>query len=236
MTLLSSANQVLRETGFPDVTSVIGNGNQAVRALLAQAQRQGQQMAKRRWSILTKRQTFTTVSGVEAYALPTDFYAFVDETQWNTSNNWPQVGPLSEEDWQNNKSGQVSITVNDRWHIRADGNSNRFFIDPVPTAAENASFFYVADTWCRASGGQRQNELKADADVILLDTDVFELGLKWRFLRAQQREYRDEQAEYIREEQKAYAVDGGMKDLKITPVITDDPLFVANVGEANFGS
>jgi len=236
MSLLTSCNQVLRETGFPDVTTVVGNGNQAVRALLAQAQRQGKQMAKKRWSILTKRTTFTTVSSAEAYALPTDFYKFVDETQWNTSDNWPQVGPLSEEDWQDNKSGQISITVNDRWHIRADGNSNRFFIDPVPTTAENVSFFYVTDTWCRAAGGQRQNEFKKDDDVILLDTDVFELGLKWRFLRAQQREYRDEQAEYIREEKKAYAVDGGMKDLRITPVRAEDFLFRANVGETNFGS
>lgn len=235
MTLLTSCNQVLRETGFPDVTTVVGNTNQAVRALLSQAQREGKQMAKKRWSILTKRNVFTTVSGIESYALPSDFYSFIEGTEWNTSNAWP-MAPTSDEDWQENKSGLVNTDITDRYQVRADGNSNRFFIDPIPSAAENISFFYISDSWCQSSGGARQNELKADTDVILLDTDVFELGLKWRFLRAQRRDFQTEYLEYMGELNKAFAVDGGSPMLTITGSNTDSFNPGANVGETGFGS
>ena len=235
MSLLDNVNNVLRETGFPDVLTVIGNGNQTVRTVLAQAQREGKQMAKKRWSILTKRQTFTTVSSAEAYALPDDFYAFIDDTQWNLTTKRPQTGPVSEEHWQANKSGLVSITINDRFQIRADGNSNRFFIDPVPTASENVSFFYITDTWCQAKGGQRQNTIEADDDVVLLDNEVFELGVKWRLLRAQRREYNDERAEYIVELNKAFASDGGTPTLRIGGVGEGVNRFIANIPDTGFG-
>jgi len=236
MTLLTITNDVLRETGFPDATSVIGSGNQAVRALLAQAQTQGKQMARMRWAILTKRHTFTTASSAEAYALPNDFYSFITDTHWNTSDQDPMFGPVSDESWQANKSGVVTTDINDRFQIRADGNNNRYYIDPIPTAAENISFFYLTDTWCRAAGGQRQNQWKADDDELLLDEYVYMLGVKWRFLRVQRREYTTEFAEYKRELDKSFAQDGGMATLRVGQVEADTtPPFIANVGETGFG-
>ena len=235
-TLLTVANNVFRDTGFPDATTVVGNGNRAVRSFLAQAQVEGRSMARRRWSILTKRHIFTTASSAETYKLPDDFYSFVTDTNWNTSAQDPMFGPISDESWQANKSGVVTTDINDRFQVRADGNKLRYYIDPVPTSAEQISFFYITDRWCTSSGGQRQNEWKADADLLLLDQHVYELGVKWRFLRSQRRDFSTELQEYQMELNKAIAQDGGMPTVVIAPVDADGtPPFVANVGETGFG-
>ena len=142
---------------------------------------------------------------------------------------------VSDEVWQENKSGLVSTTINDRFQLRADGNNNRFMIDPLPTSAENLSFFYVTDTWCRSNGGTRQNEWAADNDVLLLDEMVYEMGLKWRFLRVQGRDYQTEYMEYKIELDKAFAQDGGMETLYVEAAGTEQDRFVANLPDTGLG-
>lgn len=234
-TLKEICNDVLAETGYQALTSVIGNSAQTPRQLLGLAQREGKTLAKKDWKILLKRNVLSTASSAEAYKLPDDYDRFIDNTHWNVSEADPMFGPVSTQRWQANKSGVVSITVNDRFQVRADGNANRFFVDPVPTSAENLSFFYAADTWCRSNGGERQAKWKADNDVLLLDDFVYTLGLKWRWLRAKRRAYDEEYREYERERDKAYARDGGMPILSILPPV-DDWSPQANVGETNFGT
>lgn len=237
MSLLTIANDILRETGFSDVSTLVGNGNQTARLLLAEAQKQGKLMSRaHRWKILTKRYTFTTVSSAETYSMPNDFWHFINDTVWNTSEADPMRGPVSDERWQANKSGIVTTTVHDRFQIRADGNQKRLYIDPVPTSAEDISLFYISDEWCRSKGGQRQSEWKADDDELLLDELVYSLGLKARFLKAQKREWREEFAEYLLELNKAKANDGGAPTLRISPPGDRDIPFVANIPETGFGS
>jgi len=108
------------------------------------------------------------------------------------------------------------------------------FIRPMPTSAEALTFFYAANSWCRSAGGQRQSAFAADTDVLLLDSFVFELGLKWRMLQAQKREFQIEIAEYRNELNKALARDGGMQTLRILGPV-EDPDFVGRVPEQGFG-
>ena len=236
--LLNLFNNVLPEIGFPTVTTVIGNTNQTVTQFLRLANREGKSLMKYRdWRILIKVQTFTTVSSADAYALPSDFDRFVPNTEWNQANTEILNGPLSDERWQADLSGLTTVTVNDRFQIRADGASNRFFIRPVPTSAENVSFFYVADTWCASNGGQRQSAWAADTDTILFDPYVYELGIKWRWLQAQRREFEVERAEYVNERAKAYARDGGMRTYRILGPIDTEQIFPppGRIPESGFG-
>jgi hypothetical protein len=234
-TLLSLVNNVLPEIGLPTLTSIVGSTNQTARLALALANRTGRSLAKHDWRILIKRNVLTTASSAESYALPSDFDHFIHQTEWNETTARRLFGPDSDDAWQAVESGAVTTTVDDRFQVRADGNSNRIFISPLPTSSENLTFFYAANTWCRAAGGARQSSFAADNDVLLLDEFVFELGLKWRLLRAHQREYQIDLAEFLRELQKRKALDGGLKTLRILgPVEEWTP--AANVGETNFGA
>lgn len=235
-TILTLVNNVLPEIGLPKLTTLIGNTNQTALRTLALANREGKSLSKLPWRSLIKRNVITTASSAESYALPSDFDHFVDNTFWNDSNDELMEGPLSDERWQADVSGLLTVTVNDRFQIRANGNDNRLFVRPVPTSAENLTFFYSSNGWCRSSSGNRQSEWLADTDVLLLDDYVFELGLRWRILKAQRREFQDELAEYARERNKAIARDGGMKTHRILGPIEQDFPYSGNIPETGFGS
>lgn len=234
-TLLQLVNNVLPEIGFPQVSTVVSNTNQTARLALAQANREGRSLAKKNWRILIKRNVITTASSADSYSLPSDFDRFIHQTEWNDSTDTRMFGPVSDDEWQADLSGLTITTIEDRFQLRADGNNNRLFVRPVPTSSENLSFFYAANSWCRSQGGQRQSAFEADTDVLLLDDFVFELGLKWRLLQAQKREYQVELAEYTNELKKSLARDGGMQTLRILGPVEDwNPQ--ANVGETGYGS
>jgi hypothetical protein len=234
-TLIQLVNTVLPEIGFTQVTTVVGNSNQTAALALAMANREGRSLAKKDWRILIKRNVITTASSADSYSLPSDFARFIPQTEWNASTQDRMFGPVSDDYWQADLSGLTIVTIEDRWQLRADGNNNRIFIRPVPTSSENLSFFYAANSWCRSAGGQRQSSFAADDDVLLLDEFVFELGLKWRILQAQKRDFQTELAEYTLELKKSLARDGGMQTLRILGPV-EEPDFVANVGDSGFGS
>lgn len=233
-TLLSLVNNVLPEIGLPSLATIVSNNSQTARQALALANRTGRSLAKHNWRILIKRNVLTTASSADSYSLPSDFDRFIHNTEWNDTTAFRLFGPMADEDWQADLSGLVAGTVDNRFQLRADGAANRLFIRPMPTSSENLTFFYACNTWCASNGGQRQSAFAADTDVLLLDDFVFELGLKWRMLRAANRVYTDELAEFLLELGKRKALDGGMKTLSISGPDEWSPM--ANTGEAGFGA
>lgn len=234
MTLLSNVNNVLPEIGLPQLTSVVGNTNQTARLALALANREGRSLAKHDWRILVKRNVITTASSADSYSLPSDFDRFIHSTEWNQTKLNRLYGPIDDPYWNADLSGLTVVTVADRFQLRADGTQSRIFIRPVPTSAMEITFFYAANSWCRSAGGQRQSSFAADTDVLLLDEYVFELGLKWRLLQAQKRDYQIELAEYTNEKKKAMARDGGMRATSLLGP-TEDPDFRPNLPDTGFG-
>lgn len=234
-TLLETCNNVLLRTGYQSETTIVGNNGLNARKILAVAQIEGRTLARLDWKILLKRNIITTASSAEAYALPSDFDHFVDNTHWNLTKKTIMDGPVLTQRWQANKSGVTTLGIYDRFQVRADANSNRFYIDPVPTTADEFTFYYVANSWCRAKGGTRQTQWKADTDCLLLDDLVYELGVEVRWLKANGRPFQMAEIEYEREKYKALARDGGMAPISIWAPMDELPIY-ANVGETDFGS
>lgn len=234
-TILELVNRTLPEIGLPTVPALVSNSNQTAQRTLALANTEGRSLATYPWRILVKRHIITTVSSVDAYGFPSDFDHFVDRTSWNDTNDRYVYGPIGDIEWQANISGLVTSTIDQKYQVRADGNSNRFFIDPEPTSADDVTFFYVSNGWCRSNGGTRQNEWNADNDVLLLPEFLYCLGLKYRILRAQRRDFTVELAEYQRELAKAKARDGGMATVSIT-MPPDDFTPYASLPDTGYGS
>lgn len=236
-TLLTLANNILPEIGFPSLSTVVGNTNKTAVQFLAVANREGKSLTKNvDWRILIKRNTITTASSAESYSLPSDFDRFVHNTEWNDSNDEIMRGPMSDQFWQADLSGVTTSDINDRFQIRADGNQNRLWVRPVPTSSENITFFYVSNGWCQSAGGTRQNEWAADDDVILLPEYLYELGLKWRMLQAQRRDFQVELAEYQREFNRQKAQDGGMKTYRLLGPVEDEKAVPHRIQDSDFPS
>lgn len=202
-TLLTIAQDALKEDGRWQVpATIVGNSDPTAVQLLALANRTGRVLAyDHSWQVLVISYTFPTVASTTNYALPSDFHHFVNLTQWNRTAYAQMVGPVSPRDWEALQSGlSASAGIDKAFRIYG----NRFYIYPTPTSVETIAYQYYSANWISGKPA-----FTADADVPLLDADLFTLGIRYRFLRAKGLPYDEEKGEYISRRDSLLEKDGG---------------------------
>lgn len=101
------------------------------------------------WPQLSKENTFTTVNAQANYGLPGDFEKFIARTNWDRTNRWELIGPMSAQDWQFKKSGITQVSPRRRFRIKGSAD-NVFYIDPTPDLGsdnETLVFEYQSKNW-----------------------------------------------------------------------------------------
>lgn len=85
-------------TNLPAPTSFVGVSSPNEQQLLSIFESIGNNLRNRpqNWPQLKRSWTFTTVTDQRRYRLPGDFYRILESSQWDTTNNWPLVGPTSD--------------------------------------------------------------------------------------------------------------------------------------------
>lgn len=79
-------------------TAFVGVSSPAEQQYLSLFQFIGDNLRNRpyQWPQLKRGYTFTTTTDVSTYQLPGDFYRILDSTQWDTTNQFPVRGPISD--------------------------------------------------------------------------------------------------------------------------------------------
>jgi hypothetical protein len=185
MSLLTISQKALRGlSGFQLPSSFYGSTNPTATLVVALADECGQDMEKRdRWQELITEYTFTTTSGTATYALPSDFRAFANMSQWDRTNLWRMRGPMPSFVYQWLKSGISVWASNVRWFALR---GNLFTIYPTPTTnGDTIAFDYYSKNWVtKQVDSSYTNAWSSDNDTSRLDEDVLTADLKWRFLQA----------------------------------------------------
>lgn len=148
VTLLEIINRAAFELKLPEVTSVIGSSNRTVKELLYHLRDTGNDMRDRvDWPIMVRNHLLTTVEGQQAYPLPGDFKKFVADTSWDTSNQWPVVGPVTPAHWNARQHGVSQVTP--RIEVRSFGaKRNQYHLHSIPdTSGDILSFEYISKNW-----------------------------------------------------------------------------------------
>lgn len=167
--------------GFSNLSSVVGNTDETAGRLYALANQSGKELSRlHQWQILTKEKTFTTVAAETQTdtPIPTDFDRFVDETIFNRSKLRRLVGPLTEEEWQVQKSLTASV-ITDAFRVRGGS----FLIIPAPTADETIAYEYISKYWVD-NDGDGDGDLAAfagDSETSLLDEEMITTDVIWRY-------------------------------------------------------
>lgn len=242
MTLLSIVQNVADDIGLPRPSMVAASVDQDARSFMAHAKKAVADLAKTKnggWTILQRLHTFTTVASQDEYDLPSDFREPIGDTAWDRSTYFEMRGPLSAQEWQAVRSGlAASPALRFRWRIKRAGSgvTNKFVLDPVPTASGDTLVFeYVSShPILDADGSTTKTTWAADDDTSLLDEDLIELGLKYRFQESRGLEFRVSLADYERQLDMAMARDGGARVLALAH--RGFRLPPANVPETGFGS
>jgi hypothetical protein len=184
-TLSAIVQNVAQLVSFPTPADPAGDTDPAVIQMVQAVNLAGLDLISLNdWQELTKTHTISILAsspGIseQGFALPEDFYEFVDQTQWNSSMQWPAVGPISPQMWQSLLIRQTLPTLSFYWQVR----DNMIYILSPPTPAQTLSFFYQSVAWVRDQDNSSlyKNRATKNGDTILLDSYLVTLlaRVKW---------------------------------------------------------
>lgn len=210
--------QVAQELNLASPGAVISSADNTIKQLLALAQREGKELAKNyEWPVLQKETTISLVDGTGSYALASDFSRFINQTEWDRTNHWQLLGPMSPQEYQWRVSGITITTPRRRFRVRG-ASSTQMIINPTPSSGETGqilAYEYVSNQWCQSSGGSGQTTWQSDDDTGVISEDLMGMGLKWRWLKAKGLNYDEEYREYQAACDRDFAQSAGAPELQI---------------------
>jgi hypothetical protein len=231
MSLLSIVKSVMDSNGWPAVTaSVAASTDQNMRQCLALANSSLSSVSyKKNWPVLIREHSFTTVGGQEAYPLPADFHHLVSPSAVNSDQYYQLKGSLTPIQWYRYVfNGGISWT--DGFMLDAFGKT--FKVTPLPTAAESITFMYITSNIAKTADGTPTTRYTQDTDMSLVDEDIIELGLTWRWRQKKGLDFTAELAEYNGTLNQRFAQSLGTGELPIGRVLPygDWPLTQPDTG------
>lgn len=210
--LLAIVQDVADRLGLVRPNLVVGSSDHQTRQLLALANQEGREQARRYgWQALTFEQTFTTVAAeTQTSALPDDYDRFVTGTFYNRTTGRPVTGPMTAQEWADYK-GRLASIVFDAFRLRG----NDILIAPTPAAGETMAYEYVTKFWCGTASdtAPTQSEWTADTDLPFLDDEAMRQGLVWRFQRSRGLDYTESFSQYEMHLAQLMGRDGGARTL-----------------------
>lgn len=173
-TLSAIVQNVAALVSYPTPSDPAGDTDPAVQQMVQAVNLAGLDMlALHDWQELTKSYSVSITADTpgqteKAFALPTDFYEFVDQTQWNSTMQWPAIGPVSPQQWQALLVRQTLPTLSFYWQVRG----NSLYILSPPTSAQTLTFFYQSIAWVTDGDDPTtyKNRATKNSDTILLDS------------------------------------------------------------------
>lgn len=196
MTILSIVQNIGPELGVGKPSSVISSNDTTVAQMLALANRSGKNHAKNAvFEALTKEGHFATVAVEDQGAVLTiapDFDRMLPETMFDRTQHWRVNGPLTPSQWQQRLSVPIVSAILRAFCIRG----GHILFNPVPVAGSLIYFSYMSKFWAAKADGTPQTSFLNDADTAVIDENLIELDVKWRFLKAKGMDYSEEFRDY----------------------------------------
>lgn len=213
MSLLEIAQAVSLECRIEEPSSIAGNPNNTARTLLAFANREAQILSSRGgWQRTTQIHTFDTVVDVVDYDLPADYLYSIPRTEWDRTNRWSLIGPLSPQDREHILAWKITAVPRFYYWLRA----NKFTIFPKPDAIRELVFEYVSQWIVVDASGTPKAKFTADTDTTLVPEELFILGMKWRMLQSLTLDYAEAYEEYKSQVELYFSRTIGMRELSLS--------------------
>ena len=183
--VLAIVQQAYDELGlYPQPSAAVGSADLLTRQITALYTAVGQMLVKRRvWRGLLSTYTFGGISGQLVYSLPADYDRPISQTEWDRTNHWPLMGPMTPQQMQTLQSGIIS--QGPRIKFRMVGNQIEMF--PAPTDGQQFVYNYISSGWVLHDTGLALTRLKKpsnDLDYAIFDDRLMTAGIKLRFFQA----------------------------------------------------
>lgn len=184
-TLADIVKYVARLVGYPVPVDPAGSNDPAVQQMIAAANVAADDMLNLYdWRKLVKRYEISIVADYpgqyeKSFDLPTDFWQFIDQTQWNKNTQLPAIGPVSDQMWQQIMIRMPKVVLTFLWQIR----DQKLWIQSPPSTPQDFSFMYMSQGWCVDADDPTllKNEASKNGDRILFNAYLMKLltRVKW---------------------------------------------------------
>jgi hypothetical protein len=215
---LQIANQIAGELGLTQPATIVGLTDVQSVQILSMINSAGNELLMYYpWEQLAKKFNINLVAAQEDYVLPTDYSYFRDQTQWDSTNHWPLLGPKSAQEWAWLKNSFVASLPRMRYRIQG----GKFKVFPIPPVGTSQIFYmeYISNYWVRATAS-----VDPDKQMISLDTDVVHYDpwlmvkfVKYKFYSLKGFNTGDVQAEFMRVFENLTGKDTGAEKLSLAP-------------------
>lgn len=211
-TVLDIIKEFCRRTGINIPTSAVSSTDIQIQQIIGLLNEEGQELAARyAWQRLTNQATFQTVStesqgDLDGGILPcaANMAYIVNHTIWNRDTRLPIYGPLAARDWAYVHAMNFTAPTSE---YRIYG--NQLIFNPAPAPNQTCAFEYVSRNWLESVDGVTgRDTIVADDDAPLLDWQLIQLGLRWRWKYAKGLAYAEDFNVYERRVNDAIARDG----------------------------
>lgn len=173
MNLKDMLNQVLLQSGFLKKAEFVGTEDPDDLQMVAIANRVIYEMYNfYPWNQMRVSYTLN-LTDEEEYDLPDDYQSYIPDSAWETDGSRKVDVPVSDNEWYQYKFSSLTTAG----VIRA-----RFYGDKIqvidPVSGQEFSFEYISKYPIVASTSERKEFFSSDLDGIVLDDQVFILGVQ----------------------------------------------------------
>lgn len=184
-TLSAIVQNVAGMVAYPVPVDPAGSEDPAVQQMVQAANMAGNELLSMfDWQELVKRHSMTIQASEanqreRAFDLPEDLFKWIDQTNWNATTQFPSLGPVSPQMWQQLLIRTTLPTLSFYWQVR----DNKIYVLAPPSAPQTMSVFYLSAGWVRDQDDTTlyKNRMTKNGDVSLLDATVITLytRVKW---------------------------------------------------------
>ena len=183
--LSAIVQNVAAMVGYPPPADPAGSTDPAVIQMVQAANMAGTELLSMYdWQELIKYYDIPIYSDYntqreKAFDLPVDFYDWIDQTNWNATTQFPSLGPVSPQMWQQLLIRLTLPTLSFYWQVR----DNKIYVLAPPNSPQTMKFFYLSNAWVRDQDNSDlyKNRMTKNGDVALLDATLMILytRVKW---------------------------------------------------------
>jgi hypothetical protein len=219
-TAIEVLTQVSGELGLTAPTTVVGLSDVQSKQLLSLLNSSGNElMLYYPWEQFSKILTITLVAGQEAYDLPEDLNYLRDQTQWDTQNHWPLLGPKSPQEWAWLKNSFVASLPRMRYRIQG----GQFKVFPVPPADTTQTFYmeYISNQWVSEPAGTEATKdmITLDGDILYYDPWLLVKFVKLKFYELKGFSTKGVDSDFMRVFNSLTGKDTGAEKLNLSPTV-----------------
>lgn len=184
-TLSAIVQNVASMVAFPVPSDPAGDPDPAVQQFVQAANMAGiELLTMYDWQELIKNYQIPITSDVngqkeKAFPLPEDFFDWIDQTNWNATTQFPSLGPVSPQMWQQLLIRTTLPTLSFYWQVR----DNMIYVLAPPNSPQVMNVFYLSQAWVQDQDDPTlyKNRITKNGDVALLDATLITLftRVKW---------------------------------------------------------